>query len=122
MAEKSKLTTIDAYIASASPEAQGILEKIRSIIKQVAPEATEIISYQMPAFKTGRVFIYFAAFKNHIGIYPPVRGNEDLEQSLIPYRGPKGNLKFPLNEPMPFDLIKRVAEALYGELGQAANV
>jgi uncharacterized protein YdhG (YjbR/CyaY superfamily) len=79
----------------------------------VSPAAVETISYQMPAFKAGRVFIYFAAFKNHIGIYPPVRGNKDLEQDLVPYRGPKGNLKFPLNEPIPFDLIECVVEALH---------
>jgi uncharacterized protein YdhG (YjbR/CyaY superfamily) len=69
----------------------------------------------MPAFREGKVFIYFAAFKNHIGIYPPVSGDKKLEESLAPYRGPKGNLKFPLNEPMPIDLIKRVAKALHNE-------
>jgi len=113
MVEKSSFTTIDDYIASISPEAQGVLEKIRSIIKQVAPAAVETISYQMPAFKERKVFIYFAAFKNHIGIYPPVSGSKDLEQALVPYRGPKGNLSFPLSKPVPFDLIRRVAAALH---------
>src|SRR5687767_2038535 len=113
MAEKSSFSTIDEYIASAPPEAQGALENIRSIIKQVAPAAVETISYRMPAFREKKIFIYFAAFKSHIGIYPPVSGDKKLEQSLLPYSGPKGNLKFPLNEPMPLELIRRVAEALH---------
>ena len=113
MAEKSSFGTTDEYIASAPREAQGPLENIRSIIKQVAPAAVETISYRMPAFREKKIFIYFSAFKNHIGIYPPVSGGKDLEQSLLPYRGPKGNLKFPLNEPLPPELIRHVAEALH---------
>src|SRR5687767_13105595 len=113
MTERSKFINTDDYIASAAPEVQDILRKIRSIIKEVAPEAIETISYQLPAFKAGKVFIYFAAFKNHIGIYPPVSGDKNLERSLAQYRGPKGNLSFPLNEPIPYDLIRRVAEALH---------
>jgi uncharacterized protein YdhG (YjbR/CyaY superfamily) len=113
MAEKSSFDTIDQYIASAPRAAQGPLENIRSIIKQVAPAAVETISYRMPAFREKKIFIYFAAFKNHIGIYPPVSGDKDLEQRLLPYRGPKGNLKFPLCEPLPLELIKRVVAALH---------
>ncbi len=111
----NKHATVDDYIASASPEVRERLEQIRSIVKRVAPDAVETISYQMPAFKEGRVFVYFAAFKKHIGIYPPVHGDEDLQERLLPYRGEKGNLRFPLSQPMPFDLIEDLVEALHKE-------
>jgi uncharacterized protein YdhG (YjbR/CyaY superfamily) len=112
MSERPRYTKIDDYIASAAPEVQGILQEIRQVVKTAVPDAVETISYQMPAFKRKRVFIYFAAFKKHIGIYPPVTGDEELQQMLLPYRGEKGNLKFPLHQPMPYNLIRRVAEAL----------
>jgi len=115
MDERPKFTSIDGYIASASPDAQGVLKEIRRIITDKVPGAQETISYQMPAFKLGRIFIYFAAFKKHIGVYPPVKGDKDLQKALLPYRGEKGNLKFPLGQPMPYDLIGRVADALARE-------
>jgi uncharacterized protein YdhG (YjbR/CyaY superfamily) len=68
----------------------------------------ELISYKMPAFRLNGILIYYAAFKNHIGVFPPVTGDARLEKALARYRGPKGNLRFPLNEPMPFDLIERI--------------
>src|SRR5687768_2412260 len=101
---------IDEYIAGFSPEVQAILGKIRATIRKAAPEAEEKISYQMPAFTLdGGDLIYFAAFKKHIGIYPPVKGDKQLSQETAPYRGEKGNLKFPLDEPIPYALIGRVA-------------
>jgi uncharacterized protein YdhG (YjbR/CyaY superfamily) len=113
MGEQPRYTSIDAYIAEAAPEAQGILQEIRRVVKTAVPDASETISYGVPAFKQKRVFIYFAAFKKHIGVYPPVQGDEALQAALRPYRGgEKGNLKFPLNQPIPYDLIYRVAEAL----------
>ena len=75
------------------------------------PDAVRCIGYQMPAFRMGRIFFYFAAFKNHIGIYPPVR-DPALVEELARWRGPKGNLIFPLKEPLPIDLIGRTAVAL----------
>lgn len=102
---------IDAYIKAFSPEVRAILEKIRSTIRSVAPEAVEKISYRMPAFFLDGVLIYFAAFKQHIGVYPPVKGDAKLMKDLAPYLGEKGNLKFPLDEPMPYGLIKRVVQA-----------
>ena len=69
----------------------------------------------MPAFKLDRVFFFFAAFKTHIGIYPPVKGDPALQKELLPYRGEKNNLKFPLDEPIPYELIGRVAVALSRE-------
>jgi uncharacterized protein YdhG (YjbR/CyaY superfamily) len=78
------------------------------VIRAAAPEATELISYRMPAFKQGGILVYFAAFKRHIGLFPPVRGDAKLAKALAPYAGPKGNLKFSLDEPMPYALIKRI--------------
>lgn len=120
MNERPKFASIDDYIASASPEAKPIMEEIRKLISVSVPEAEEVISYQMPAFRLGRVFIYFAAFKKHVGVYPPVKGNKALAKALFPYRGEKGNLKFPLNQPMPYELIGRVATALSQEYSNNA--
>jgi uncharacterized protein YdhG (YjbR/CyaY superfamily) len=115
MKKPSKITDIDAYIASASPEVRDILERIRQVVRAAVPAATETISYQMPAFKLQRVFFYFAAFKKHIGVYPPVKADRNLQNELLPYRGEKGNLKFPLGDSIPYNLIGRVALALSNE-------
>jgi uncharacterized protein YdhG (YjbR/CyaY superfamily) len=115
MSDRPRFDTVDAYITSAAPEVSPILEEIRTTIKRAVPDATEAISYQMPAFKLKSVFIYFAAFKHHVGVYPPVAGDEALSAELEPYRGPKGNLKFSLSEPIPYELIGRVAQALAQE-------
>jgi uncharacterized protein YdhG (YjbR/CyaY superfamily) len=110
MATKAAVpASIDDYIAAQAPAVQPILQRIRAIVREEAPDAQEAISYRIPTFMHGGVLIYFAAFKQHIGIYPPVRGDAALLQALAPYRGPKGNLSFPLAEPMPYELIRRVA-------------
>jgi uncharacterized protein YdhG (YjbR/CyaY superfamily) len=107
--KKSHSANIDEYIARYSPEVQTILGKIRSMIRKAAPKAEEKISYKIPAFRLdGRDLIYFAAFTKHVGVYPPVRGDATLLKELAPYRGPKGNLQFPFDEPIPYMLIKRV--------------
>jgi uncharacterized protein YdhG (YjbR/CyaY superfamily) len=84
-------------------------------IRAAAPEAEELISYGVPAFRQRRTLLYFAAFKNHIGVFPPVRGDASLEKALARFRGPKGNLRFPINEPMPFALIGRIARLRAGQ-------
>lgn len=112
MTERPKFTSIDDYIAAASPDVKPILEAIRKLIQANVPNAQETISYQMPAFKLRRTFIYFAAFKQHIGIYPPVKNDAALIKELLPFSNEKGNLKFPLNQPIPYELIGRVAVAL----------
>lgn len=104
-------TTIDEYIAGHPPEVQKILKKIRATVKQAAPEAEEVISYRMPAFKQNGILVYFAAFKKHIGLFPPVRGNAKLVRAASVYAGPKGNLQFPLDEPIPYHLISRIVKA-----------
>ena len=110
-----KFATIEEYISSAEPETREILRKIRSLVKGLVPAAEETISYQIPAFRLGRVFFYFAAFKSHIGIYPPVKGDPRLREQLKPFRNEKGNLRFPLSEPVPYELIGRVVLALVEE-------
>ena len=117
MTDQAKLTSIDAYLLSVTPEARAILANIRELIQHNVPDAQETISYQMPAFKRKRTFIYFAAFQKHIGIYPPVKHDEALLKELLPFRNDKGNLKFPLNQPIPYELIGRVATALAQNYG-----
>jgi uncharacterized protein YdhG (YjbR/CyaY superfamily) len=103
------------YFASASPEARHLLQAIQNKVEELLPDASPCISYKMPAFKQKRVFFYFAAFKKHIGVYPPVTKDAALIQELAPYRGEKGNLSFPLRDPLPVELIGRVALALARE-------
>src|SRR4030095_3639911 len=100
--------TVDDYISKCSPEAQNILQRIRKIVRKAAPEAEERVSYQMPAFALDGMLIYFAAFKNHVGIFPPVRGDARFQKDTTAYRGHKGNLKFHLDSPMPYALIERI--------------
>jgi len=102
-------TSIDEYIAAFGPEVQHILRKIRTTIAAAAPDARELISYRMPAFAQHGILVYFAAFKTHIGVYPPISGDPKLERALSPYAGPKRNLKFPFAQPIPYNLIKRIA-------------
>jgi uncharacterized protein YdhG (YjbR/CyaY superfamily) len=103
-------TEIDEYIAQFSTEVQTILREIRSTIRSEAPEAEEIISYRMPAFRFHGILVYFAAFKQHVGLYPPVSGDKAIEKAIAPYAGPKGNLQFSLNEPIPLSLIRRIVK------------
>jgi uncharacterized protein YdhG (YjbR/CyaY superfamily) len=112
MSTTPKVKSVDDYIASASPEVRVILEQVRRVVRAVVPSAEETISYQMPALKLEKVFFSFAAFKNHIGIFPHVKGDRKLQTDLRPYRGEKGNLNFPLSEPIPYELIGRVVSAL----------
>jgi len=100
--------SIDQYVAAFPPEVRAILERIRDTIRKAAPKAREIISYRMPAFAMSGILVYFAAFKKHIGLFPPVSGDARLEKSLARYAGPKGNRQFPLDEPIPYALIGRI--------------
>src|SRR5262245_42104969 len=99
MAGRTAPETIDEYIAAFPPNVRAILEKIRLTIREAAPRAQERISYNMPALTLDGDLVYFAAFKKHIGVFPPVRGDEKLAKDLSRYRGEKGNLKFPIGEP-----------------------
>jgi len=108
MAKAQPPKDIDEYIARFPADVQVILEQVRTTIRTAAPEAKETISYQMPAFKLHGILVYFAGWKTHIGLYPPVSGGKALEKAVARYSGPKGNLQFPLDEPIPYDLIERV--------------
>jgi uncharacterized protein YdhG (YjbR/CyaY superfamily) len=102
--------SVDAYIASSPPEVQPILEAIRLTVRKAAPAAEERISYRMPAYFLHGVLVYFAAFKKHIGFYPPVH-DKSLQPLIARYAGPKGNLQFPLSEPIPHTLITKIVKA-----------
>lgn len=112
--------TIDDYIAAARPEVQPILERIRTTIQQAAPAAQEKISYRMPAFTLDGALVYFAAFKQHIGFYPPVR-DEKLAAEASAYAGEKGNLRFPLDKPIPYALIGKLVKARVRENRERAD-
>lgn len=101
---------IDDYIAAAPAEVRPILAKIRRTIAAAAPDAEEVISYRMPAFRLNGILVYFAAFQHHVGLYPPFHGDAKLEKDLARYAGPKGNLRFPLDAPIPYPLIKRIVQ------------
>jgi len=102
--------TIDEYIAGFAPDMQAILEKIRMTIRKAAPGAEETISYQMPTFTLKGNLVHFAAFKKHIGFYPVPTGIEHFKNELSVYEGGKGSVRFPLDRPIPFDLIRRIVE------------
>ena len=102
--------TIDAYIAGFPEDVQAILQQVRRTIHEAAPEATEAISYQMPTFKLHGNLVHFGAFKNHIGFYPVPSGMAAFAAELAAYKQGKGSVQFPLNKPMPLDLIRRIVE------------
>ena len=107
---KGQYKTIDDYIKSYPESIQSILEKIRQTIRKAAPEATEVISYQMPAFEQNGTLVWFGAFKKHIGFYPKASGIEAFQKELSPYKLSKGSIQFRLDEPIPYDLIEKIVE------------
>lgn len=108
MAKANQPTTIDAYLAQFPAEVRVILEGVRAAIRRAAPDAEEVISYRMPAFKQHGILVFFAGWQKHVGLYPPISGDTAVEKAVARYAGPKGNLQFPLDEPMPLALIERV--------------
>jgi uncharacterized protein YdhG (YjbR/CyaY superfamily) len=106
-----KPNNIEEYIAGFPQETQEILEQVRATIKKVAPEAEETISYGMPSFTLHKTYlVYFAAFKNHIGFYPTPSGIKEFEKDFATYKTGKGSIQFPLDKPMPADLISRIVK------------
>lgn len=119
--DQSPPVTIDEYIASFPADVQEILQQIRQTIRQAAPEATEALSYQLPTFKLHGNLVHFGAFKTHIGFYPAPSGVEQFKVELAAYKGAKGSVQFPLDQPMPLDLIRRITEFRVAEnLAKAA--
>lgn len=101
---------VDAYIKGLPEDTQRILRSIRQTIHAAIPDAEETISYGMPAFKyNGKPVVYFGGWRKHIGFYATPSGNEAFRQELAPYQGAKGSVKFPLDQPIPYDLIKKIA-------------
>lgn len=110
-ANQKALRTFDEYIVGFPPNVQEILQKIRMAIKKAAPEAEETISYKMPTFMLrGKYLVYFAAHKKHIGFYPAPIGVEEFKEELALYQVGKGTLQFPLDKPVPFDLIRKLVK------------
>jgi len=106
--DKTAPTNIDEYIAQFPKDVQEILQELRATIRAAAPEAEEAISYQMPTFKLKGYLVYFAAYKNHIGFYPVPRGIEAFKEELSAYKGGKGTVQFPIDKPLPLELISKI--------------
>lgn len=113
--QRKPAKTIDEYIDRCDPAVQPILRRVRATIARAAPDAIETISYRIPAFKLDRIVVYVAAFKNHIGLYPPAKGSAALEKAIARYAGEKGNLRFPLDRRMPYALIARIVKFRAGQ-------
>ena len=108
---------IEDYIKSFPPKVQTILKKVRKLVKKTCPEATELFSYGMPAYKlNGKPLVYFAGYKNHIGLYATPDGHTHFKEELASYKQGKGSVQFPLDEEIPYDLIKRIVEFKIGNI------
>jgi uncharacterized protein YdhG (YjbR/CyaY superfamily) len=117
--KKGNPTTIDAYIAQFPEDVQQILQKIRAVIQDAAPQAVEKISYQMPTFYLKGNLVHFAAHPHHIGFYPTPSGIEAFKRELSAYKWSKGAVQFPINEPMPYELVSKIVRFRVSEnLGQ----
>lgn len=104
------IRTIDEYILQFSPHVQAILKKLKNVIKEAAPQAQEKISWKMPTFVLEGNLVHFAAFKNHIGFYPGPSGIEAFKSELSNYKGAKGSVQFPLDKPLPYELIGAIVK------------
>jgi uncharacterized protein YdhG (YjbR/CyaY superfamily) len=108
--EQSKPENIDQYIANFPLETQKLLQQVRETIHKAVPEAKEVISYGMPAFKQNTVLVYFAGYAKHIGFYPTASGIEIFKDEFTSYKWSKGAVQFPLDKPLPLDLITRITK------------
>ena len=108
--DKKQYKNIDEYIAGFPEDIQSILQNLRRVIHEAAPEAQETISYSMPAFKQNGILVYFAAFKDHIGFFPTSSGISAFTKELTPYDTSKGTIRFPLDKPLPMNLIKKIVK------------
>ena len=106
--QAGRFQTIDEYIQTFPKDIRKILEKVRQTIKEATPDAEEAISYQIPTFKLNGNLVHFAAFKKHIGFYPAPTGSEAFKKELSVYKAGKGSVQFPLDQPMPYELIAQI--------------
>ena len=119
MVSAERFETIDEYIESFPENVESVLEKLRATVQEAAPEAVESIGYDMPTFKlNGERLVYFSAWKNHIGLYSIPEGNEAFRKELSPYAGEKGSPRFPLDKPIPYDLVKKIVMLRMKEIRQ----
>lgn len=117
MPGRSTASSIDEYIAEFPPETQRVLGQMRALIRELAPGATETISYAIPTFDlAGKHLVHFAGYDKHVGLYPAPSGMEAFKEDLRPYKTGKGSVQFPLNAPLPVDLIRRIVEFRLGEV------
>ncbi len=112
---------VDEYISRFPREVQRILEEVRATIKKAAPGAEEVISYQMPAFKFHGVLVYFAGYKKHIGFYPTSSGIETFRKELSVYKSAKGSVQFPIDSPLPLNLVRKIVKYRVRENLERAN-
>jgi uncharacterized protein YdhG (YjbR/CyaY superfamily) len=122
MESRSAAQSIDEYIAAFPPETQAVLQEMRALIGASAPDATETISYAIPTFDlNGKHLVHFAGFAKHVGFYPVPSGMEAFKEELRPYKQGKGSVQFPLGQPLPADLIRRIVEFRVGENTRRAS-
>jgi uncharacterized protein YdhG (YjbR/CyaY superfamily) len=119
--ENSHSSLVDQYIKQFPPEIQERLVKIRKLIRKAAPKAEETIAYQMPTYRLNGNLVHFAAFKNHIGLYPTPSGIDAFKNELTEYKGAKGSIQFPHNKPLPYDLIRKIVEYRVAENSQTGT-
>lgn len=105
-----KYTSVQEYISTFLPDTQILLETLRKAIQQAAPEAEEVISYNMPAFKLHGMLVYYAGYDKHIGFYPTPSGIEAFRKELSVLKNAKGSVQFPLDQPLPLDLVTRIVQ------------
>ena len=116
MMKQTKMTTVDEYILQFPVEVQAILQTLRKLVKDIFPEAEEKMSYQMPTYYLKGNLVHFAAYKNHIGFYPTPAGIDAFKDELSDYKSAKGSVQFPIDKPIPFELIKRIVEFRVSEM------
>jgi len=109
-AASTKFKTVDEYISAFPPSTQKILKDVRKIIHEAVPQAEDVISYNMPATKLKSILVYYAAYEKHIGFYPTASPIEVFKDQLSDYKFSKGAIQFPIDKPMPFDLITRIVK------------
>src|SRR5215470_11083097 len=116
MTDKKPYTTIDEYISTFPADIQAILEKMRQAIQRAAPEAKETISYGIPTFDlNGKHLVFFAGWKHHISVYPLPAGDNAFQQRIAPYKRVKSTVQFPLDKPIPYDLVGEIVTLLQRE-------
>lgn len=116
MMKQTKMTTVDEYILQFPVEVQAILQTLRKLVKDISPEAEQKMSYQMPTYYLKGNLVHFAAYKNHIGFYPTPAGIDAFKDELSDYKSAKGSVQFPIDKPIPFELIKRIVEFRVSEM------